>query len=84
MQYIYSIKSIGKRGWFTLLALILVIGLYAQEASVKGVVLDETDTPLIGATIQVKGTSTGAITDIDGNFTLKTKKGNTLAISYIG
>ena len=36
------------------------------------------------ATIQVKGTSTGAITDIDGNFTLKTKKGNTLAISYIG
>ncbi len=50
----------------------------------KGVVLDETDTPLIGATIQVKGTSTGAITDIDGNFTLKTKKGNTLAISYIG
>ncbi len=84
MQYIYSIKSIGKRGWFTLLALILVIGLYAQEASVKGVVLDETDTPLIGATVQVKGTSTGAITDIDGNFTLKTKKGNTLAISYIG
>lgn len=64
--------------------MILVIGLYAQEASVKGVVLDETDTPLIGATIQVKGTSTGAITDIDGNFTLKTKKGNTLAISYIG
>lgn len=46
--------------------------------------MDETDTPLIGATIQVKGTSTGAITDIDGNFTLKTKKGNTLAISYIG
>lgn len=84
MQYIYSIKSIGKRGWFTLLALILVIGLYAQEVSVKGVVLDETDTPLIGATVQVKGTSTGAITDIDGNFTLKTKKGNTLAISYIG
>lgn len=32
----------------------------------------------------MKGTSTGAITDIDGNFTLKTKKGNTLAISYIG
>ncbi len=64
--------------------MILVIGLYAQEASVKGVVLDETDTPLIGATIQVKGTSTGAITGIDGNFTLKTKKGTTLAISYIG
>ncbi|MCS2582567.1 TonB-dependent receptor [Bacteroides sp. BFG-551] len=84
MQYIYSIKSIGTRGWFTLLALMLTICLYAQETSMKGVVVDETNTPLIGATVQVKNTSTGAITDIDGNFTLKTKKGNTLVISYIG
>lgn len=84
MQYIYSIKSIGARGWFTLLALMLTICLYAQESSVKGVVVDETNTPLIGATVQVKGTSAGAVTDIDGNFTLKMKKGNTLVISYIG
>lgn len=46
--------------------------------------MDETDTPLIGATIQVKGTSTGAITDFDGNFILKLKKGATISISYIG
>ena len=84
MQYIYSIKSISARGWFTLLALMLTICLYAQESSVKGVVVDETNTPLIGATVQVKGTSAGTVTDIDGNFTLKTKKGNTLVISYIG
>lgn len=78
------IKSIGLRGWFTLFALILTISLNAQESTIKGTIVDETDTPLIGATIQVKGTSTGAITDFDGNFILKLKKGATISISYIG
>ena len=64
------IKSISIRGYFTLLALIVTISVYAQELTLKGVIVDETDTPLIGATIQAKGTSTGAITDFDGKFTL--------------
>lgn len=34
--------------------------------------------------MKVKGTSTGAITDLDGKFTLQTKKGATLEVSYIG
>lgn len=83
----YSInfkKSIGSRGWFTLLALILTINLYAQKAFIKGTVIDETETPLIGATIQVKEGSAGAITDLDGRFSLKVKKGATLTVSYIG
>ena len=58
------IKSISIRGYFTLLALIVTISVYAQELTLKGVIVDETDTPLIGATIQAKGTSTGAITDL--------------------
>ena len=78
------IKSISIRGYFTLLALIVTISVYAQELTLKGVIVDETDTPLIGATIQAKGTSTGAITDFDGKFTLKAKKGATISISYIG
>ena len=78
------IKSISIRGWVTLLALMLTISVYAQELTLKGVIVDETDTPLIGATIQAKGTSTGAITDFDGKFTLKAKKGATITISYIG
>jgi len=65
------IKSISIRGYFTLLALIVTISVYAQELTLKGVIVDETDTPLIGATIQAKGTSTGAITDFDGKFTQK-------------
>lgn len=71
MYNINFIKSISTRGWFTLLTLILTISLYAQNATLKGVIVDETDTPLIGATVQVKGTSTGSITDFDGNYTIK-------------
>ena len=50
----------------------------------KGVVIDETDIPLIGATVQVKGGQAGAATDLDGNFTLTVNKNATLVVSYIG
>ena len=49
------------------------ITLYAQNM-VKGTVIDETDIPLIGATVMVKGNTGGTITDIDGNFTISAKK----------
>lgn len=78
------IKSISIRGYFTLLALIVTISVYAQELTLKGVIVDETDTPLIGATVQVKGTSTGSITDFDGNYTIKANKGAVITFSYIG
>ena len=84
MYNINFIKSISTRGWFTLLTLILTISLYAQNATLKGVIVDETDTPLIGATVQVKGTSTGSITDFDGNYTIKANKGAVITLSYIG
>lgn len=50
----------------------------------KGIVIDETDIPLIGATVQVKGGQAGAATDLDGNFTLTVNKNATLVVSYIG
>ena len=84
MYSINFIKSISVRGWFTLLTLILTITLYAQNTTLKGVIVDETDTPLIGATVQVKGTSTGSITDFDGNYTIKANKGAVITFSYIG
>lgn len=49
-----------------------------------GVVLDEMGEPLIGATIAVKGTAGGTITDINGNFQLSVPNGATLLISSIG
>ena len=80
----YSLNKIkSQRGWMTLIALMMTIGLYAQDI-VKGTVVDEEDFPLIGATIMIKGGQIGSITDMDGNFSISVKKGNTLVISYIG
>ncbi len=76
-------KTISHRGFITLLALIMSITLYAQNM-VKGTVIDETDIPLIGATVMVKGNTGGTITDIDGNFTISAKKGAIITVSYIG
>ena len=51
---------------------------------VSGLVVDSQGEPLIGATVAVKGTSTATATDIDGNYALKARKGDTLVFSYIG
>lgn len=58
---------------------------YGQSASVTGTVVDdENDEPLIGVTVMVKGTSTGASTDIDGKFTISAAADATLTFSYVG
>src|SRR5690606_20282657 len=57
---------------------------FAQNIQVSGKVVDETNTPLVGASIVEKGTTNGTITDFDGNFTLTVQPGVTLRISYIG
>lgn len=52
---------------------------------IKGKITDERGESIIGATIQVKGTSNGAITDIDGNFSLTGVPSDaTIVVSYIG
>ena len=83
MYHINISKSMGRRGLITLFALILSVGLYAQKA-LNGTVVDEADMPLIGATVAVEGTSGGTITDIDGHFTIKVKKGTVVKFSYVG
>lgn len=55
-----------------------------QAITVKGTVVDTNGEPVIGASVLVKGTSNGTITDIDGNFTLSNVKPGILVVSYIG
>ena len=57
---------------------------FAQQIAVNGFVKDATGEPIIGATVRVAGTDGGAVTDIDGNFTLNAEPGAKLQISYIG
>lgn len=65
--------------------LIVPVGVFAQNITVKGTVLDSTGETIIGATVVEKGnTSNGVTTDLDGNFTIKVGKGKKLVISYVG
>ena len=51
---------------------------------VKGKVTDESGEPLIGVNVSVDGSTTGTITDIDGNFSIKAPGNSVLKVSYIG
>ncbi len=55
-----------------------------KPVQIKGKVTDSNGEPVIGASIQVKGTSTGTITDMDGNFSLTAVEGQLLNVTYIG
>ncbi|SFU13049.1 TonB-linked outer membrane protein, SusC/RagA family [Algoriphagus locisalis] len=57
---------------------------WAQEAEIRGTVYDETGQPLPGATILVKGTTTGTTSDIDGKYTISSPPNGTLVFSFIG
>lgn len=74
-----------KRCIYLLLAALLpALGGYAQKMTVKGVVVDATNEPIIGANVVEKGTTNGIITDLDGNFTLSVERGATLVFSFLG
>lgn len=72
-----------------MLAMMLVITtlgtVWAQPLIVKGTVTDGSDgSPLVGCAVTVKGTSRGAITNLQGRYSIEAKKGETLVFSYIG
>lgn len=55
-----------------------------QKRTVSGVIVDAAGEPIIGGTVQEKGTTNGTITDFDGKFTLTVPEGALLSISYVG
>ena len=71
-----------------LLAFQAMLGIGAgvlNAQTVKGTVISGTDNePLIGASVMVQGTKDGTVTDLDGNFTIAAKNGQTLEVSYLG
>jgi TonB-linked SusC/RagA family outer membrane protein len=74
-----------KRKLTMFLALFFIgIGFAVAQTQVRGTVVDEMGEPVIGASILVKGTSQGTISDVDGNFTLSAPVDGTLVISYVG
>ncbi|MBE9585091.1 TonB-dependent receptor [Mucilaginibacter sp. JRF] len=71
----------------TFLLFLLVAGIttaMAQNITVKGKVVDQNSQPLPGVSVTVKGTQTGTLTDVGGNYTLNAPSNATLVLSYIG
>ena len=71
---------------FLLVFLCITAGwINAQSVNIEGTVITSDDSsPIIGANVYIKGTSTGTITDANGNFTLKANVGETIVFSFIG
>ena len=68
-----------------LMALFLIgIGVAMAQTQVQGTIVDEQGEPVIGASVLVKGTTTGTVTNIDGEFALSAPSNGTLVISYVG
>ena len=70
-----------KRQTILIALLVAAIPLFAD---ITGVVVDETGETVIGASVQIEGSTTGTITDFDGNFTISASEGDKLVISYMG
>ena len=80
-----DLANLVRRAGATLMLAMLCLVTFAQGKTVTGTVTDGTGEPLIGVSVQVKGTSTGAITDLDGKFSISgVNSGSTLVVSYIG
>ena len=72
------------RKYITIFFVFLCAGMSAQQMDISGKVKDNTDSPLPGVSVVIKGTKTASVTDFDGNYTIKANKGDTLIFSFMG
>ena len=79
-----KILSGSRKILFAILAMFLSLSASAQQITASGQVLDAQNEPLIGVSVQEKGTTNGAITDLDGNFSLNVQQNAILVFSYVG
>src|SRR5574344_1004415 len=68
----------------TLALLICQLTFAQQKISVRGQVVDQSNEPIVGAVVKESGGTNGAVTDMDGNFSINVKGGATLSVSYVG
>lgn len=68
----------------TILMLLVPIRIFAQKSDIRGVVLNAADEPVMGAAIIDVSSNEGVVTDLDGNFVIKTVPGSMLEVSCLG
>lgn len=76
--------KIPKKLWVAVSALLIAVCAFGQNFMVKGKVIDENGEAIIGASVRINGSTEGAITDIDGNFSMKAAPGDHILVSYVG
>ena len=75
------------KGTIWLFMLVLSSFMYvanAQQRNVQGMVTDPNGEPIIGASVVVKGTTNGTITDFEGGFTLNLPSNSVIVVSFVG
>lgn len=77
-------QSSIQRLLIVLFSLFTGISAYSQTLTITGTVVDELNEPMIGVSVSVKGTSTGAITNMDGIYSIKCEQGATLRFTFMG
>ncbi len=60
------------------------LSVFSQQKEITGKVTDDTGQPVMGATLVIKGTNNGTVTNFDGEYTLKAKAGDVISFSFIG
>ena len=84
-QVLFSVMFIfGMLGGLIVCPVPAMASVAQQTIKVSGQVVDQDGEPLIGATVKVKGSQTGVVTDYDGNFQLDVPSNATLVVSYVG
>jgi iron complex outermembrane receptor protein len=79
-----NLRKLTKGALFLVFCL-FSFSMFAQNRTVRGTVTDASGEPLIGVTVQVQGTSSGTVTDLDGKFELENVPANAvLDFSYVG
>ncbi len=63
---------------------VLLVSFIGKAQEVTGTVYDDQNAPLPGASVLLKGSTVGVITDFDGNYTIEAKNGDILVFSYVG
>ena len=72
-----------KQKYFLIIAFLLLATQFTFS-QVTGNITDDTSEPLLGVSVIIKGTQTGAVSDFDGNYSIEASNGDTLVFTYIG
>ena len=83
LQQMIARKTIWQGMWTAMLLFVLNFS-QAQQVRITGKVSDPSNEPLPGATIVVKGTTRGTVTDVDGSYSIQASASETLVFSFVG